>query len=88
LEALAERDLYLLDGEELTVILSPTGVFDFECETDPPTPPPTPAAIMRIIRVARTRKNILRFNPKILFSWVGANGPVALGVCSAAAADS
>jgi hypothetical protein len=88
LEALAERDLYLLDGEELTVTLSTTGVFDFECEADPPTPPPTPAATMRIIRVARARKNILRFNPKILFSWVGANGSVAFGVCSAAAADS
>jgi hypothetical protein len=71
LEALAERDPYLLDDDELTVTLSTTtktGVFDFECETDPPTPPPTPATIMRIIRVARTRKNILRFNPKIVFS--------------------
>jgi hypothetical protein len=84
---------YLLDGEEfngeeLIVTPSPAGVFDFEFDTDPPTPPPTPAAIMRIIRIARTRKNILRFNPKILFSWVGANGSVALDVCSAAAADS
>ena len=67
--------------------LSTTGVFDFECETDPPTPPPTPAAIMRIIRVARTRKNILRFNPKILFS-CGGNGSVAPGACSAAVEDS
>jgi len=80
LEALAERETYLLDGKELVVIRFTAGAFDFECETDSPTPAPTPAATMRIIRVARTRKNILGFNPKIFFSWVGDSGSVALGV--------